>query len=270
MTAVYNLFLKLFLALIFFALGLLSAFMGWVLLHAPDVHSLNTCIVSSMNQVELCDKNDNYVHLPMVPQHLIDALVVNEDSTFFQHSGFDFYEIRQSIKQNIKRMEYYRGASTLSQQLVKNVFLHQEKDLARKIKEVYLTYSLEKHFNKKQILEKYLNVVEFGPDIYGLKAAANYYFDKAPIDLNVLESAYLVYLLPNPKGHSQSFHKKQLSKHAKKRIQLTLRRLLKYRKITEAKYMVASSHINEFPWRGVSLNIIHQIQDIYSEDEESL
>ena len=77
-----------------------------------------------MNQVEVCDKNDNYVHLPMVPQHLIDALVVNEDSTFFQHNGFDFYEIRQSVKQNIKRMEYYRGASTLSQQLVKNVFLH--------------------------------------------------------------------------------------------------------------------------------------------------
>lgn len=267
MVAFYNLFLKLLLSLVFFGLGLFSAFLGWVLLHAPDVNSLNSCITTSMNQVELCDKNSNYVHLPMVPQHFIDALIVNEDASFFRHNGFDYYEIQQSIKQNFERMEYFRGASTLSQQLVKNAFLSSEKDLSRKIKEVYLTYSLESQFSKKQILEKYINVVEFGKDLYGLKAASQHYFNKAPIDLNLLESAYLVYLLPNPIGFSQSFYKKKLSKHAKKRIQTTLRRLLKYRKITEAKYMTASSYIDEFPWQGISLNLIQEIPNIYSEEE---
>lgn len=268
MNTVYKIIFKLSLATMFFGFGLLSAFMGWALLQAPDVDELKDCITTSMNSIELCNRSDSYVHMPMVPQHFIDALIVNEDASFFSHNGFDLYEIKQSLKQNINRMEYYRGASTISQQLVKNVFLQPDKDLSRKIKEVYLTYSLEKRFNKKEILEKYINVVEFGKNIYGLKSAAKYYFDKDPVDLNVLESAFLVYLLPNPVGYSQTYYKKQLSKHAKKRIQLTLRRLLKYRKITESKYMNASSYIDEFPWKGLSLKIIDQIPDIYSEDND--
>lgn len=270
MTSLFNLFFKLSLALCFFSLGLFSAFLGWVLFQAPDVESLNGCIRTTMHQVDLCDQKDTYVHLPMVPQHFIDSLIVNEDASFFYHNGFDLHEIKRSMIQNIERMEYFRGASTLSQQLIKNVFLSPDKDVARKIKEIYLTYTLENSFSKKQILEKYINVVEYGKNIYGLKQAAKFYFHKDPIDLNVLESSFLVYLLPSPTLYSQSFYKKKLSTHAKKRIQQTLRRLLKYRKITESKYMVASSYIDEFPWHGISLNVVDQIPTdyIFTQDSE--
>ena len=177
----------------------------------PDVTTMHGCIRTTMFEVDLCDKNSNYVKLGNISQHLQNVVIASEDAAFYSHKGFDWHEIQNSFQENLESGETKRGGSTITQQLAKNVFLSKEKSYWRKIKEAYLTYQIEKNFSKKEILEKYLNVVEFAPNIYGAKAASEHYFKKSPANLNVLEASFLAFLLPNPKSHSSSFAKGQLT-----------------------------------------------------------
>jgi hypothetical protein len=140
-----------------------------------------------------------WVPLTEVPGYLIEALTTAEDATFFEHKGFSQVGIRRSFKVNLERGGFYQGASTLSQQLVKNLFLSREKTLSRKLQEVFLTWQMEQSLPKEKILELYLNVIEWGPDLWGLREAAGHYFAKRPPELTLLESAYLVTIIPNPR-----------------------------------------------------------------------
>ncbi len=219
----------------------------WII---PDVTKMRGCIHTSMYNVDLCEKNNNYVKLENISQHLQNAIISSEDAAFYSHKGFDWHEIQNSFQENLESGKAKRGGSTITQQLAKNVFLSQEKSYWRKIKEAYLTYQIEKHFSKKEILEKYLNVVEFAPNIYGVKAAAEHYFHKAPAQLNVLEATFLAFLLPNPKSHSSSFTKGQLTPYAKQRMQVLLKRLLVFKKIDEATYESSLANLGNFPWRN--------------------
>lgn len=144
-----------------------------------------------------------WVPLAEVPRFLVDALTTSEDASFFKHKGFSTVGIRRSVKVNLERGGFYQGASTLSQQLVKNLFLSREKTLSRKLQEVFLTWQMEQSFPKEKILELYLNVIEWGPNIWGLREAAGHYFAKRPFELTLLEAAYLVTIIPSPR----SFHK---------------------------------------------------------------
>jgi monofunctional biosynthetic peptidoglycan transglycosylase len=114
------------------------------------------------------------------------------------HHGFDFYEIKESIKKNLQRGGYARGASTITQQLAKNLFLSTDKSIHRKLKEAILTIRLERALSKRRILEIYLNVIEWGPDIYGVEAAARVYFGKRAQSLDAAESAALAAMIPSP------------------------------------------------------------------------
>ncbi|MBM4396556.1 MAG: transglycosylase domain-containing protein [Deltaproteobacteria bacterium] len=147
--------------------------------------------------------SSDWVPYHEVPRVLIDALTTGEDSQFFTHHGFSVAGIRRSLQVNLERGGLYQGASTLSQQLVKNLFLSREKTLARKLQEVFITWQLEKFLDKEKILELYLNVIEWGPEVYGLRQAAMHYFGKLPRELDLLECAYLVSIIPNPR----MFHK---------------------------------------------------------------
>ena len=129
---------------------------------------------------------------------VVAAVVQREDGGFFRHRGFSPDEIRGALVRNVALGRFAYGASTLSMQLVKNVFLAREKTLVRKLQEVALTWWLERTLDKRGILELYLNVVEFGPGIYGVGPAARFFFGKEPSQLTVLESAYLATLLPAP------------------------------------------------------------------------
>jgi hypothetical protein len=144
-----------------------------------------------------------WVPLTEVPKYLVEALTTSEDANFFQHKGFSTVGIRRSIKVNIERGGFYQGASTLSQQLVKNLFLSREKTMSRKLQEVFLTWQMEQTLPKEKILELYLNVIEWGPNVWGLREAAGHYFAKRPAELSLLEAAYLVTIIPNPR----LFHK---------------------------------------------------------------
>ena len=126
------------------------------------------------------------------------AVTTTEDGAFRHHHGFNRGAIRASIIANLKARRFVRGASTITMQLAKNLFLSREKTLSRKLEEVILTDYLEQILTKDEILELYFNVVEFGPAVYGITAAADYYFGRVPADLNLAEAFFLASILPSP------------------------------------------------------------------------
>lgn len=154
------------------------------------------------------------------------AIMISEDSRFFTHDGFDFAELQKALKKNMKEGEYARGASTITQQVAKNLFLTKKKSLVRKIKEVFYTLALELLYPKQKIFEIYLNIAEWGPNLYGIKKASLYYFQKAPSKLNAKEGAFLAVLLPSPGRNAASFHKKQLTAYAERRIKSILKNMV--------------------------------------------
>jgi membrane peptidoglycan carboxypeptidase len=126
------------------------------------------------------------------------AVLTTEDGGFLHHRGFNRPSIRSSIVANLKARRFVRGASTITMQLAKNLFLSRDKTLARKLEEVVLTEYLEQTFSKDELMELYLNVIEFGPAVYGITNASEYYFGRSPGDLNLAESLFLSSLLPSP------------------------------------------------------------------------
>lgn len=134
-----------------------------------------------------------------ISRHMDTAVLICEDGAFFRHHGFDEEAIRNSIRENVKAGRFVRGASTISMQLAKNLYLSRDKTLSRKLQEAVLTHLLEQELTKDQILELYLNVIEFGPGIYGIGPAAAYYFNSTPSQLSLGQSLYLASILPNPK-----------------------------------------------------------------------
>lgn len=139
-----------------------------------------------------------WVPYDSISPHLKCAVLVAEDIGFFSHSGFAGSEIKQAISDALSGERALRGASTITQQLAKNLWLSPSRSLLRKLKEAALAYHLEQRLSKKRILEIYLNVVEFGPGVYGAEAAARYYFGKAATDLSPEEAAQLAAALPRP------------------------------------------------------------------------
>jgi monofunctional biosynthetic peptidoglycan transglycosylase len=136
-----------------------------------------------------------------VPQHVIDAVIVAEDGTFFEHGGIDWFEVQESIEKNLEEGRAARGASTITQQLAKNLYLSTSKDPVRKIKEVIITLLLERTLNKRRILEIYLNIIEWGRGIFGIEAAARSFFGKSAAGLTLEEGARLAAVIPSPLLH---------------------------------------------------------------------
>ena len=166
----------------------------------PDTTSLMAARAAEARAKREEPKRVQYwVPLNEISERVLQAVRMGEDAAFFSHSGFDFHEIRESVSKNFQRGEYARGASTITQQLAKNLFLSTEKSLHRKLKEAILTYRLENALSKKRILEMYLNVIEWGDGIYGVEAAARTYFGKPAAYLDAAEAAFLAAMIPNPR-----------------------------------------------------------------------
>lgn len=139
----------------------------------------------------------DWVSLDDISPNLQLAVVCSEDQEFLEHEGFDFNAIKKAYKYN-KTHKRKRGASTISQQTAKNVFLWETRSWIRKGLEVYFTFLIEILWSKEHIMQAYLNVIEFGDGIYGAEAAAQYYYHKAAKDLNQAEAAMLAGVLPSP------------------------------------------------------------------------
>jgi len=133
----------------------------------------------------------------MVP-YLESAVLVCEDGRFFRHDGFDARAIESSIQMNVRAGRFVRGASTVSMQLAKNLYLSREKQMSRKLQEAVLTMLLEQRLSKRELLELYFNIVELGPGVYGIRQAAQHYFATTPDQLTLAQSFFLVSILPSP------------------------------------------------------------------------
>jgi hypothetical protein len=146
--------------------------------------------------------NPNFTPLNQISPYLQKCVLTSEDPSFFDHRGFINSAFKQSIVKNIKTKKFTRGASTISMQLVKNVFLTREKTLSRKLEEILLVYILENNriSTKERMLEVYFNIIEWGPNIYGIGEASRFYFNKLPQDLNVNQCLFLAGIIPKPKG----------------------------------------------------------------------
>jgi hypothetical protein len=142
--------------------------------------------------------SDSWTALEDISPFMVAAVLTTEDGAFYKHHGFNHAAIRSSVQANLKAGRFVRGASTITMQLAKNLFLSRDKALSRKIEEVILTDYLEQIFQKDEMMELYLNVVEFGPDVYGVTQAADFYFGRKPGELNLAECFFLATLLPSP------------------------------------------------------------------------
>ncbi|PIP96511.1 MAG: hypothetical protein COW00_10210 [Bdellovibrio sp. CG12_big_fil_rev_8_21_14_0_65_39_13] len=161
----------------------------------------------------------------------LHALVVSEDWLFYDHKGYDFEQMKKAFEDTIEKGERLRGASTISQQVAKNLYLSSERSFLRKFNELIFAIYMERHLSKQKILEVYMNIIEFGPSLYGIKPASKKYFNKIPKDLTPREGAFLAMLLPNPKKYSQSFRERKLTEYA----QTTIDEILE--KMVQAKYL---------------------------------
>lgn len=148
------------------------------------------------------DDGKKYVKIGEIAPSVINAFIAIEDTRFYQHNGIDFYRIMGATAKNIASFKAAEGASTITQQLIKNTHLTNEKSISRKLKEIKLARQLEKRIGKEEILEKYLNAIYFGNGFYGIGEAAQGYFQKSPYELNISESAILAGIVKSPNNYN--------------------------------------------------------------------
>lgn len=173
---------------------------------AIDIHRLKGPFLHKVRinpkketSILLSPDNPDFVPYRKIPYSLRSAVIATEDLGFYSHKGFSETSVRESLIDNLKAGKVVRGASTISMQLAKNLFLSPERTLSRKLEEALITVALEQSLDKKRIMEIYLNIIEWGDGIYGIGPAARYYFAKNPAQLSPLESAFLASIIARPK-----------------------------------------------------------------------
>ncbi|HEU4382601.1 MAG TPA: monofunctional biosynthetic peptidoglycan transglycosylase [Anaeromyxobacteraceae bacterium] len=179
------------------------------------------------------------VPLSRIAPRLAEAVVLSEDAAFFGHAGFDFREIRNAVAESVERKRLGRGASTITQQLAKNLFLGSERSLSRKVKEAVLAVKLERALPKRRILGLYLNVAEWGEGVFGAEAASRSRFGVAAADLSTAQAAVLAAMLPAPRRADLSHPAPWLTQRARRVVDL----LLQYQKIDAAEHRHASAEL---------------------------
>lgn len=177
------------------------------------------------------------VNVDKIPTCVKDAFISAEDKNFYSHHGLDYKRMLRAAFTNLRAGSFKQGASTISQQLVKNTQLSNEKTLTRKLKEIKLTRQLEKKYSKDEILEMYLNTIYFGHTCYGISEAADFYFDKEPSELTIPEGAMLAAVIRSPNNYSP-FTNSEKCLNARNSV---LRRMFTLGKISESEYETAKN-----------------------------
>lgn len=199
------------------------------------------------------DKNRTLLPFDQIPQHIKNASIAIEDKDFYKHKGFDILGvIRASMAIAFK--QELQGGSTITQQLVKTAFLTPERNLTRKIKELYLAYQVESNFNKNQILEMYLNEVPYGGTAYGIEAASQTYFGKKVTELNLAESALIAGLPQSPTTYSPFGNNPKLAKQRQIEV---LRRMLEEKFISQQEHDQAVSEVLVFAQPNIDIKAPH-------------
>lgn len=201
----------------------------------PDISDLNTIefySIDGQKYFELNNKTSTYVKLEEISDYLKKAIIAVEDRHFYEHHGFDYLRIGKAILDNLKTLSRRYGASTITQQYARNLYLTHEKSWERKLREAYYTILLEMNYSKDDILEGYLNTIYFGHGVYGIHDASIFYFNKQPNDLTLGEAAVLTAI---PKGPTYYSPLKDYERN-KERKELILKLMLEQGNITETEY----------------------------------
>jgi len=218
---------------------LVSGLISYEYLTLPDVSKLRkenpktTALITQRQAEARARMKKAMVYQIWVPYSAISntlksAVLIGEDDAFFQHEGYDFEQIKESFIRDWEEKRFARGASTITQQLAKNLYLSTSKSPLRKLKEFLIARRLEEALNKSRILEICLNVIEWGDGIYGAEAAARFYFRKSAQDLTIREAALLAACIPNPRRMNPS----HVTRGLQNRLEIVLSRLVQRRQIS--------------------------------------
>ena len=161
---------------------------------------------SLAEKVEEIQGKDTFTSMEDLPETYVNAVVAVEDKRFFSHSGIDFLAVGRALLHDIQAGRYVEGGSTITQQLAKNLYFSQEKQLTRKIAEVFVALDLEKHYSKDEIFELYVNSIYFGDGYYGIGSASQGYFEKDPAEMSEYESTLLAGVPNAPSRYAPSKH----------------------------------------------------------------
>lgn len=232
--------------ILFITFGLILVFSPLYMYFGDDVSRLNDeyphIVLDSTgldaNYIVSKGKPKSWIELNNISKYVKWSIIFSEDWSFYDHEGIDVEQMKTALGQMVSKRRF-RGASTITQQMVKNVYLSESRTITRKIHEIILAQKVEKILTKNKILEVYLNVIEYGPGIFGIKAAAAHYFKKSPSALNPREGAFLAMLLPSPKKYYVSFKNRCLTKFARSRVRNILR------KLRMGKVINADQYVNE-------------------------
>jgi monofunctional biosynthetic peptidoglycan transglycosylase len=227
---------------------LYAAYVGVSLVFLPPVSGLADRKMSMTIQVKdwkgdyhpfvVGPKNRNWTPSGRIPSEMKWAVIAAEDDNFYRHEGVDVKALKDAIKYDLEKKKLARGASTITQQVAKNLFLSREKSFTRKIKEIILAKRMEEELTKGRILELYLNVVELGPMVYGIGHGARYYFGKPAYALTPRECTFLAAMLPGPRIAYNPY--RNLTK-VSKRSNMILRLLRAKGVLTDDEYRLAIS-----------------------------
>lgn len=205
--------------------------------------SMEACQVLTLGEIDLNELKGKFVHYPVEPKKGVRkdipvgrgtkswvphrklprlvraAAIVTEDRSYWKHGGVRWALVRRALKLNLSRGRFVYGGSTITQQLVKNLYLTREKALSRKLEEAIIAMHMERVLTKDEILEIYVNIVEFGPDIYGVKRASRFYFGKRPRHLSPVEAAFIMGLKPWPRGGYKQWSNGRVNAYWVKRLE---------------------------------------------------
>lgn len=236
--------------IVIYVLSALALAVLFIYIQIPSETKIKSCFKTSLYDVDLCPSSKNYVKLNQISSTLQRTILITEDSGFYTHSGFDQEGIERCFEKLKEKKKIVCGGSTITQQLAKNLFLTKDKTFYRKGLEALITMKLEKTLTKKEILEKYLNVVQFGKNIFGIKQASQFYFKKTPAQLDAVESAFLAMILPNPEKYSQSYYRKDLTRFARNRILRIINDMYRYKSLNSDGYINALNKLDYFLTSG--------------------
>lgn len=196
------------------------------------------------------EPKQQWVELEQIAPELVSAVIASEDARFFMHDGLDFREIHAALRADIEHGRRLRGASTLTQQVVKNLYLSEERSLLRKLEEALLAWRIESTLSKKRILTVYVNIAEWGEGIFGVEAASKRYLGRSAAELELYQAAALVAMLPNPRRLAPDRRPAELHRRALR----VLRRMHDEHMITAAQREAAQVSLERWLGRPAAIN----------------
>ena len=193
----------LFLLFFFYQLWVLTHILVWTVVNPSDSAFMERRLEHLQEKDEKATLRHQWVNYNQISIHIKQAVIAAEDAKFIDHEGFDWEGIEKAYEKNKRRKKIVAGGSTISQQLAKNLFLSNQRTPWRKIEETMITLMLETILSKKRILEIYLNVIEWGNNVYGIEAASQRYYSAHAKELTSFQSAKLASMIPNPKYYER-------------------------------------------------------------------